>query len=257
MKTLPVMILLAALLAPAAQASEKVSTKNLREFVVLDDGAEKGTMTFRWATGPSGGVFGFSNMELKSGRTNYLVRTHLQTRADRVMEKYKKWIGRDGAEPELIAFWKDPKVRVVRRGHDKFTKNVQPPSTFVVVDPEAPYLHQETVRLLLASGQDSLDVQVLLAPEGRLDKVKASKIGPCIMQRDGQTLDLFRVGISGADTLELCVDNAGDIWWIWQKGREFLRKGAKLLQPEERPAQGKPAEKDPQAPASKPLPDED
>jgi hypothetical protein len=257
MRALYLSLLLTLLLTPSAQASQKVSDKNLREFIILEDGVEKGTMSFRWATSAAGGFFGFSNQELKSGRTSHLIRTHLQARADRVMEKYKKWIGRDGAEPELIAFWKDPKVRVVRKGKGKFTKNLQPPATFVVVDPEAGYLHQETVRLLFMSGMETLETPVLLASEGRLDTVKAKKVGPCLMEANGKTLELTRVAISGADTLELCVENSAEIWWMSAKGREFVRKGARMLSPGERPSPSAP-EADQQVPqqAPKPLPDE-
>lgn len=106
------------------------------EFVVLRGGEDAGTFGFNTTTSAaSGNLFSSAKLDLKTGKGKLAIQTHVELTPDGKLEKYRKWVGKEGAQPDVIAFWMGKKLRVVSKLKGaKFTSDLQPADGFVTLD---------------------------------------------------------------------------------------------------------------------------
>ena len=196
-----------------------------RVLVVEKDGEKIGELSYKWVRTASGNEFASSKTELKTGGSKYIIRTHLKRRADGVVEKYKKWIGLEGAKPDVIAFWKDDKIRTVSKiPNQKFTRTFDPPETFAILDEMGFHLYRDFVRSWRRDGDGGH--QVLTISDGRFVEVAVSGAGTAEVTRKekARTMDVIAVEIAGQRTL-IYADDKDELWGIIAPGLTLTKGG--------------------------------
>ncbi|MFH1529691.1 MAG: hypothetical protein ABIK09_03030 [Pseudomonadota bacterium] len=224
MATVLTMLLSLAAHAAAGPPKEKPDPDR-RVLDVTKDGEKIGELSYKWVRTPSGNEFASSKAELKNGGSKYVIRTHLKRRPDGVVDKYKKWIGLEGAKPDVIAFWKGDKVRTVSRLPDrKFTRTFDPPESFSIVDELGFHLYRDFVRAWRTKGDGPRDV--LGITDGKFAQVAVTGAGTAqITRKDkARTVDVVAVELDGQRTL-IYADEEDELWGIIAPGLTLTRGG--------------------------------
>ena len=214
------------LVAPAVGAPPKDKPDPDRRILsVLKDGEKIGELSYKWVRTPSGNEFASSKAELKTGGSKYIIRTHLKRRADGVVDKYKKWMGLEGAKPDVIVFWKGDKIRTVSKIPDrKFTRTYAPPASFAILDELCFHLYRDFVRSWRADGDGARDV--LGIGDGKFSRVIVGGAGTAAVTRKdkARTMDVVSVEIDGQRTL-VYADEKDEIWGVIAPGLTLTRGG--------------------------------
>ncbi len=215
-----------ALVAPAAAAPPKDKPDpDRRVLTVKKDGEKIGELSYKWVRTASGNEFASSKAELKTGGSRYIIRTHLKRRPDGAVEKYKKWIGLEGAKPDVIVFWKGKKVRTVSKVPDrKFTRTYEPPESFIILDELAFHLYRDFVRAWRTGGDGARDV--LGIGDGKFAQVSVTNAGTAQITRKekAQAVEVIAVEAKGQRTL-VYVDDEDELWGIIGPGLTLTRGG--------------------------------
>lgn len=239
-----------------------------RDMDIFKGDSKIGTTSYKWVTTDQGTTFASSTLEISTGGGKLFIRTHLKNNPDGKMDKYKKWIGRTGAKPTIIAFWKGNKIRVVSKGDKSFSKDLTVPGAgeFVVMDDFALHLYQDLGKRYLSAGITSFPA--LVAHEGRFDELKLKAAGNSSVSRKGETRALKVLDISSPDkTVRIHLAENGEIWAVeegkllavrqgWTLGAVSQEAAAPVVVDEgkggsEEPEEGEPA---PEEKGPKPLP---
>ncbi len=218
--------LLLSLVKPAAGAPpEDKPDPDRRILVVIKDGEKIGELSYKWVRTASGNEFASSKVELKTGGSKYIIRTHLKRRANGVVEKYKKWIGLEGAKPDVITFWKEDKVRTVSKIPDrKFTRTFAPPESFSILDEMGFHLYRDFVRSWRKNGDSTHSV--LTIRDGRFSEVSVTGAGTAQVTRKekARSVDVVAVEIGDQRTL-IYTDEKDELWGIIAPGLTLTRGG--------------------------------
>ncbi|MBM4371755.1 MAG: hypothetical protein FJ098_08880, partial [Deltaproteobacteria bacterium] len=189
------------------------------------------------------------------GGSRYILRTHLARRADGTVDKYKKWLGLEGAKPDVIVFWTDRKVRIVSslRG-SSFTRTHTPPATFLVWDDMALHLLRDFVRAWRSGGDGPRDV--LLVGSGAFAKAGISRAGVADVTMNDRAVpaDVVAVEVAGQRLL-VYADAEDELLGVTSGGLVAVRPGWTLgevrapeaVPPAEDPAPTAPATEEPPA----------
>ena len=220
------MIALLSLAAPAAGAPpEEKPDPDRRVLTVLKDGEKIGELSYKWVRTSSGNEFASSKAEIKTGGDKFIIRSHLKRRPDGLVEKYKKWIGLEGAKPDVIVFWKGDKIRTVSKIPDrKFTRTYAPPASFAILDELCFHLYRDFVRSWRADGDGARDV--LGIGDGKFSRVIVGGAGTAAVTRKdkARTMDVVSVEIDGQRTL-VYADEKDEIWGVIAPGLTLTRGG--------------------------------
>jgi len=133
------LFILSSLAAPALARGKKGDEKDPDwiEFTILREGQPAGTFGFKTVTAEaSGNIFTTSKLEMKARKGTLGIMTHVELHPSGKLIKYRKWVGNEGARPDLIAFWKDDNtLRVVSKlRKQRFSRDLSPPEGFVPLD---------------------------------------------------------------------------------------------------------------------------
>jgi hypothetical protein len=238
------------LAAPAVAAPPKDKPDpDRRVLTVMKDGEKIGELSYKWVQTPSGNEFASSKAELKTGGSKYVIRTHLKRRPDGTVDKYKKWLGLEGAKPDVIVFWKGDKIRTVSTLPDrKFTRTYAPPGAFSILDEVGFHLYRDLVRAWRKTGDGAQDV--LGIGDGKFSQVTVTGVGTAELTRKDKAriVDVVSVDINGQQTL-IYTDETDELWGVAAPGLTLTRGGwalgavrAPVAAPAEDPALGDPSE---------------
>jgi hypothetical protein len=186
-----------------------------------------GNLSYKWVITPQGTIFASSTFEIRTGSGKLFIRTHLKKNSEQKIEKYKKWIGRSGAKPALIAFWNEGRFRVIKKVDGRFKRDLKPAkdSTFVVLDEFALHLYQE---LVVRWKQGANKVDALLANEGKMAQVTIKRAGiDGTVSKKGKKdvpLQALNVSIDGK-TVNLFIGEKGELWAVREGKLLAVRKG--------------------------------
>jgi hypothetical protein len=225
------------------------------EFTILRDGAPSGTFSYTEATF-SGKYFTSSKLEMKTKRGTVAIMTHVEKDGAGKLLKYRKWVGNEGAKPDVIAFWKGPSLRVVSKLKGKrFTRDLAPAKGFQVLDQLGFHLYGDLIGPWESNEVEGFEAVTI--HKGRLDKVTLAAAGVAIL-KDSAGKEVM------AEAVSLKSKSFNLIFFIGEKQRYLgfkskrmvlIRKGWNLLRidenattkpegplAEEKPAEKKPAE---------------
>ncbi len=151
------------------------------EFTVLRDGKPAGTFSYKIAVF-SGKVFSSSQLEMKTRKGTLAILTHVEKDGAGKLLKYRKWVGNEGATPDLIAFWKDDsKLRIVSKlKSSRFTKDLSPAKGFEVLDQLGFHLYGDIAELW--SKTETTGFNAIALHKGRMDKVTLEDAGIVVLK---------------------------------------------------------------------------
>jgi hypothetical protein len=237
------------------------------EFSLLKDGQPAGIFGFKTTAGASGQIYTSSQLEMKGKRGGLAIQTHVEKDPSGKLIKYKKWIGSQGAAPDVIAFWNGKKLRIVSKAKDApFTKDLSPAEGFFLLDRYGFHLYADLVGLWKARQQAKTPFVALHT--GKTGTLEMSAVGS-VNLKDGAGKEVKGSAVKvKADKLELTLFvgekpsylgfQAGKLVMI-RKGWNLVSVEAGVLAPA--PIEGEAAEppkddKKPETEEKKPAPEE-
>jgi hypothetical protein len=150
------------------------------EFSVLRKGKPAGTFSYKVATF-SGKYFSSSQLELNTGKGTLAIMTHVEKDGAGKLIKYRKWVGNEGARPDVIGFWNDDKLRIVSKINGKrFTRDLVPAKGFEVLDQLGFHLYGDLAETWAKGPRTSF--QAVTIHKGRLDNVTLAPAGTAILK---------------------------------------------------------------------------
>ena len=168
--------------ASARDKKEEEKDPDWIEFSVLRDGEQSGTFGFKTVTAEaSGNVFTTSKLEMKTRRGTLGIMTHVELHPSGKLIKYRKWVGNEGARPDLIAFWKDATLRIVSKiPKHRFTRDLSPGDGFVPLDGLGFHLYAHLASLWKKSQPESLPCVRL--HKGKSDTLTMQRTGTAVLK---------------------------------------------------------------------------
>jgi hypothetical protein len=152
------------------------------EFSVLRDGEQSGTFGFKTVTAKaSGNIFTTSKLEMKTKRGTLGIMTHVELHPSGKLIKYRKWVGNEGASPDLVAFWMDATLRIVSKiPKHRFKRDVTPGDGFVPLDGLGFHLYGHLAGLWKQSQPQS--VPCVRLHKGKTDTLTMQSTGTAILK---------------------------------------------------------------------------
>ncbi len=225
-------LLLLALSPPdALAANPKAKTDpDKLEFSVKKEGKRAGVFSFKCVEAKTGNRFCHSSLELNRGGNNLSVKTHLKVQANGKLSKYKKWIGNSSHKPAYIAFWKGPKLRVIKNTRKKFRNDLEPPENFLVIDKHAPYL---MLHLAAAFKRGEAVNSALYPTGGEIVGFKVLDAGAtAARKKKAKPVALMSFAIeSSAGNGRIHMDGRNNIYAMEADGLVYVKKGYELAHP--------------------------
>ena len=204
------------------------------EFVLLRDGNSAGKFGFKTTRAASGQVFTSSELEMKVKRGGLAIQTHVERDPPGRLVKYRKWVGAEGARPDLIAFWKGKKLRVVSKLKGKrFNKDLSPADGFVCLDRLGFHLYSYLAQSWAQSQPAELPAVSL--HDAKLTKVALKKVGVATFKnKAGEEVTAQAVSVKAKGfSLTMFVGEKPIYLGFQGKKMLMLRKGWNLVSVEE------------------------
>jgi hypothetical protein len=181
--TLAAIVLISALVLPvppgALARKKKEDAPPPIEFTILRDGKPSGTFSYKMASF-SGKHFSSSTLEMKTRKGTLAVMTHVERDESGKLVKYRKWVGNEGARPNVIAFWQEDNLRIVSKlKKARFKRNLSPPEGFIVLDQLGFHLYGDLAKMWSAA--PFTDKTAFIVHKGSLDKVTFKSEGLAIL----------------------------------------------------------------------------
>ncbi len=203
------------------------------EFTILRDGKVSGTFSYKVATF-SGKYFSSSQLEMKTKKGTIVILTHVEKDGAGKLLKYRKWVGNEGASPDIIAFWNNDKLRVVSKVKGKrFTKDLTPGKGFQVLDQMGFALYGDLADLWHKKKLQEFEVATIHV--GRLDKASMASAGVAILKDSaGKEVQAEAVSLkSKSFNLTFFVGEKQRYLGFKSKRMVLIRKGWNLVRVEE------------------------
>jgi hypothetical protein len=217
---------LACALPQPAYAGKKDEKPDWIEFRVLRKGKPAGDFHFKTVTSASGKIYTSSKLNLKTRKGVLTIRGHVERHPSGRLEKYKKWVGKKGHSPKLIAWWLKGKLRVVSKvKKHRFTRDVSPPDEFALLDRLGFHLYADLAGLWKVKG--ALETPVLLLHKGKMDTLSLSDGGTAILKNKvGEELKVRVVSVTSKGvTLSLFVGDKPTYLGFQSATLMLLREG--------------------------------
>ena len=245
--------LAAAIPTDALARKKKKQTIPPIEFTILRDGKPAGTFSYKVAIF-SGKYFTSSQLEMKTKRGTVAIMTHVEKDGTGKLLKYRKWVGNEGAKPDVIAFWRGANLRVVSKIKGKrFTRDLSPGKGFQVLDQLGFHLYGDLAGPWQKNGLEKFEAVTI--HKGRLDNVTLTSAGVAVL-KDSAGNEVMAEAISlKSKSFNLTFFVAAKQLYLGFKSKRMvlIKKGWNLLRidessttkPEEPLAEEKPADEKP------------
>ena len=230
---LTLVVLTATVPADALARQKKKEGPPPTEFTILRDGKPAGTFSYTVATF-SGKYFCSSKLAMKTKRGTVAIMAHVEKDGAGKLLKYRKWVGNEGASPDVIAFWMGEKLRVVSKLKGKrFTRDLTPGKGFQVLDQLGFHLYADLADLW--HKEKTGEFEAVTINLGRLDKVTLEPVGVAVFKDSaGQEVRAQAVHLkSQSFNLTFFVGEKRRYLGFKSKRLVLIRKGWNLLRVEE------------------------
>jgi len=234
---LVVVVVVCALAAPAGAAppeKDKEKDPDWIEFALLREGVRAGTFGFKTTAAASGQLFTSSKLDLKVKRGGLSIQTHVERDPSGRLVKYRKWVGNEGARPDLIAFWKGKKLRIVSKvKKNRFTKDVAPPEGFAILDRLGFHLYSHVAALWKRSQPE--ETPNVSLHNGATGTLRMKRVGTATFKHPGGNEVKAQAVSVRAEGFTLTIFVGEKPVYLGFKGKKLLmiRKGWNLLSVEE------------------------
>ncbi|MBM4352952.1 MAG: hypothetical protein FJ109_04035 [Deltaproteobacteria bacterium] len=200
------------------------------EMTILKAGKPVGELGFKTVATATGMSYTSSKMELKGKKGALAIQTHVEREKDGKVVKYRKWVGNQGADPDVIAFWKDKALRVVSKvPKHRFANDLKPAAGFVPVDKLGYHLYS-FVAVAWAAGKPT-SIPCVYVDKGTTGTLALKAAGTATLKSAGGeevTAEAVEV-VAEKYTLTLFVGTKPIYLGFQSKGTLVLRKGWTLV----------------------------
>ncbi len=221
-----------ALAALPADAADKKTGKDPDwiEMSILKGGKPVGDLGFKTVSTATGMSYTSSKMEMKGKKGALAIQTHVERDKDGKVVKYRKWVGNQGADPDVIAFWKDKGLRIVSKvPKHRFTNDLKPEAGFVPVDKLGFHLYSFIAAAWVAGKPESLPC--VYVDRGTTGKLTLKAAGSAVL-KNGANEDVQAEAAEVASdkvTVTMFVGTKPVFLGFQSKSTLVLRKGWSLV----------------------------